>query len=59
LLFDPRRQVWLDHFRWQLQLTLTGVTETGRATVNVLRLNAPERCKLRAALFAEGLLRLD
>lgn len=39
-LFNPRRQVWSDHFRWSDDGTLiVGTTPTGRATVDALRLN--------------------
>jgi hypothetical protein len=37
-LFHPRRQKWRDHFRWQ-GLTVFGITPTGRATADALRMN--------------------
>lgn len=40
LLLHPRRQAWIDHFRWE-GVTVVGLTPTGRATVNALRLNHP------------------
>ena len=39
-LFNPRTQVWREHFRWSPEGTLIlGVTPVGRATVEALRLN--------------------
>jgi hypothetical protein len=39
-LFNPRRQVWSEHFRWSNEGTsIIGTTATGRATVEALRLN--------------------
>lgn len=57
-LFDPRRQDWQEHFRWNGPL-ITGLTPEGRASVSVMRMNAPERVRLRQALIAEGLLKPD
>jgi hypothetical protein len=54
-LFNPRLDRWEDHFRWRGPL-LHGSTEIGRATIEVLAINAPERILARqlaieAALF--------
>ena len=39
-LFSPRTKVWREHFRWSPDGTfIIGVTPTGRATVEGLRLN--------------------
>lgn len=39
-LFNPRTQVWSEHFRWSPDGThVLGVTPIGRATVEALRLN--------------------
>src|SRR6516225_1141199 len=39
-LFHPRRQRWRRHFAWSEDLTqVIGLTSTGRATVEALRLN--------------------
>jgi hypothetical protein len=39
-LFDPRRQVWKEHFRWtDPGDEIVGITPIGRATVDALRLN--------------------
>jgi hypothetical protein len=49
-LFNPRRQVWQDHFRWaDDRETLIGLTATGRATVATLDMNSElrkEACRL-------------
>ena len=37
-LFNPRRQRWQDHFRWN-GVQLIGLTATGRATISALRMN--------------------
>ena len=39
-LFNPRAQAWSEHFAWSEDGThIVGTTPTGRATVEVLRLN--------------------
>jgi hypothetical protein len=53
LLFDPRKDEWSVHFRWNGPLLL-GLTVCGRATIALLDLNAEERLRLRRALIAEG-----
>ena len=53
LLFDPRRQSWNDHFIRQGALIL-GVTPAGRATVELLNMNEPERVEMREELLANG-----
>ncbi len=40
-LFDPRRQVWVEHFAWSDDyLLLIGLTPTARATVAALKINS-------------------
>ena len=39
-LFNPRTQIWAEHFRWSDDSTeIIGQTPTGRATVITLRMN--------------------
>jgi hypothetical protein len=39
-LFNPRIQVWAEHFQWSVDGTrIIGLTPIGRATVEVLQLN--------------------
>jgi hypothetical protein len=52
-LFDPRRQRWRRHFRWNGAL-LEGRTLSGRATVEVLRINLAIRVALRQSLIDNG-----
>jgi hypothetical protein len=46
-LFNPRTQEWLEHFTLA-GVTVVGRTATGRATVRLLKMNAPARLQLRA-----------
>ena len=39
-LFNPRREVWDEHFRWKGAMVV-GLTPSGRATIAALRLNRP------------------
>lgn len=52
-LFHPRRQRWQDHFALRDALIIP-LTSTGRATVVLLRLNAPQRVLERAELLKAG-----
>jgi HNH endonuclease len=52
-LYHPRQQAWYDHFAWDEDYTLIlGLTPTGRATVQTLKLNRPSVINLRRVLFA-------
>jgi hypothetical protein len=47
-LFDPRHQVWAEHFRWApAGDVIVGITPTGRATVAALNMNRPSLVKAR------------
>lgn len=47
-LFDPRRQVWREHFQWsEAGDQILGITPAGRATVAALDLNRPSAVKAR------------
>ena len=52
-LFDPRHQVWDEHFSWQGAL-VSGKTDVGRATVHTLNFNRGDTVAVRALLMAEG-----
>ena len=52
-LFHPRKDRWDDHFQWQGPV-LAGVSAIGRATVQVLAINAPDYVAVRQALIDEG-----
>lgn len=50
-LFNPRTQVWGEHFRWSPDGTrILGVTPIGRVTVEVLRLNNDLAVEVRRQL---------
>jgi hypothetical protein len=48
-LFDPRRDPWIEHFRLDA-FRIVPLTLIGRATAALLRLNSPERLRVRATL---------
>jgi 5-methylcytosine-specific restriction endonuclease McrA len=52
-LFDPRRDLWSQHFRWE-DAVLRGLTQRGRATIVVLRINDAPRMAHRELLIASG-----
>lgn len=52
-LFNPRSQVWVDHFE-MINAEITGKTPTGRATVFLLRMNNSPRLLIRMALIQIG-----
>lgn len=52
-LFNPRTQIWEEHFVWDETLTrILGLTPTGRATVKCLKMNRIESVNLRMVLVA-------
>lgn len=54
-LFDPRRQVWGEHFAWSAEGDrITGLSATGRATVQALGLNSEKRVLARRLWVAAG-----
>ena len=54
-LFHPRNHTWHEHFAWR-GVEIIARTETGRATVRLLNMNAPRRVQLRSELLARGQL---
>lgn len=52
-LFHPRRDRWVDHFRWS-GARLVGISMLGRATIDVLAINGPTNVSAREELIAEG-----
>jgi hypothetical protein len=54
-LFNPRRQVWSNHFSWSEDGTeVIGLTPSGRATVITLQLNRPEIVAARSLWVQVG-----
>ena len=51
-LFDPRRQKWVRHFRWNGPY-LEGRTRIGRATITVLEINHQDAVDARRCLIEE------
>jgi len=52
-LFNPRTQVWQQHFALE-KARIVGLTDVGRATVVLLRLNDPLRLLEREILMSVG-----
>ncbi len=54
-LFNPRTQVWTEHFSWDKDGTdIIGQTPTGRSTVVALSLNNELRIRARALWVEAG-----
>ena len=50
-LFNPRTDIWADHFQWSDDdLQIIGTTPTGRATVQLLKVNREGNINLRRLL---------
>ena len=52
-LFDPRRHVWLEHFKLE-GTAIVGLTAIGRATATLLNFNASDRLEFGASLIQAG-----
>jgi len=52
-LFDPRREEWTTHFRWD-GVHIRPLTPTGRATMELLRLNRPLIIEIRVEETIRG-----
>jgi len=52
-LYNPRRQLWRVHFRWNGPI-LIGVTLAGMVTVQVLNINDKDRVQIRETQIAQG-----
>src|SRR5690606_27798332 len=52
-LYDPRRDKWDDHFRWE-GMQIVGITGSGRATIAVMALNSLDRLQVRLAMTDPG-----
>lgn len=51
-LYNPRQQLWYDHFGWNYDFTIIiGTSPTGRATVEALKLNRESLINLRRILY--------
>jgi len=54
-LFNPRSDLWSDHFRLELGIYIVGITEIGTATVRLLNFNGWKRVEEREMLRDVGL----
>ena len=52
-LFNPRRQVWAEHFVLN-SARIEGITSIGQATARLLMFNTPTRLLSRQVLIAQG-----
>jgi hypothetical protein len=52
-LFNPRRQIWHEHFTFQAEM-IVGLTPTGRTTVSLLQFNRSDRASQRRNLIKLG-----
>jgi len=53
-LFNPRIDIWPEHFQQVLSGEIVGKSAIGRTTAYVLDMNDPRRVELRAAIIALG-----
>ena len=54
-LVNPRLDHWAEHFIWRAGYTeITGLTKSGRATLDALQLNRPAVVNLRRVLVLAG-----
>lgn len=54
-LYHPRQQKWKEHFAWNEDyILLIGLSPTGRATINALKMNRPNLQNLRRVLRMAG-----
>jgi hypothetical protein len=55
-LFNPRTQIWSEHFCWdETAAFILGITSTGRATIQTLKMNRLPLVNLRKAMVALGI----
>jgi hypothetical protein len=57
-LFNPRCDVWNEHFQWD-GAELIGNTTKGRATIRVLAINRQDAISVRQLLMQEGTFSKD
>lgn len=55
ILFNPRQQLWIDHFEWSHEgAVLQGKTAIGRATIARLKINRPRMIHARSIWIRAG-----
>ena len=50
-LYNPRRDIWNEHFKLEESGNIKPLTDIGRTTSQLLRLNTPERISERKILY--------
>lgn len=50
-LFNPRTDIWDEHFQQDSRCEIQGLTAIGRTSAYVLDMNAPRRVELRVAIM--------
>ena len=55
-LYNPRTQVWDDHFEMHPDGVIVSKTPVGRVTVRILQMNKPRRIAMRRLLIEIGLI---
>ncbi len=54
-LFDPRKDVWKEHFAWNSDFSeIVGVSEKGKVTVETLKMNRKRTGIIRKFLYLVG-----
>jgi len=54
-LFHPQLDHWFDHFDWSVDGTIiVGLSDTGTATINLLRMNRPQLVEVRSLWIIVG-----
>jgi hypothetical protein len=53
-IFNPRSEVWEDHFSWTFEWCVVGLSPCGRGTVEVLGMNRPAAVAIRSMLAELG-----
>lgn len=53
-IFNPRTQVWDDHFSWTIDWHVQGLTPCGRGTADTLGMNRPAAISIRTLLAEFG-----
>ena len=56
LLFNPRKQIWNEHFRLEESGIIASVSETGEATIDILVLNEKIRVEGRFTLIKRNII---
>lgn len=57
-LFNPRQQKWEEHFEI-IGAVIRGTSPMGRATVQLLQMNAERRVELRSELISQGFWKFE